>query len=158
MNAFLRNEEIGRSKFESLLQQLGIETYHFTEETYAPIDAQFIYNQQCYIAEIKVRKMAYSTLFMEKIKLTNMIKIIKSGQAQNGYYVNFVGDKVYLFSISTICNYLKQQKAQGKSMFYKRLLPQTTSGNNNKVWKAITELPLSLATCLILKNGKYVKE
>lgn len=61
MNAFLRNEQIGRSKFESLLQQLGIETYNFTEETYAPIDAQFTYNEQCYIAEIKVRKMAYST-------------------------------------------------------------------------------------------------
>lgn len=43
-------------------------------------------------------------------------------------------------------------------MFYKRLLPQTTSGNNNKVWKEITELPLSLATCLTFKDGKYVKE
>lgn len=158
MNAFLRNEQIGRSKFESLLQQLGIETYHFTEETYAPIDAQFTYNEQCYIAEIKVRKMAYSTLFMEKTKLVNMIKIIKSGQAQNGYYVNFVGDKVYLFSISKVCDYLKEQKAYGNRMFYKRLLPQTTSGNSEKIWKAITELPLSLATCLTFKDGKYVKE
>lgn len=94
---------------------------------------------------------------MEKTKLVNMIKIIKSGQAQNGYYVNFVGDKVYLFSISKVCDYLKEQKAQGNRMFYKRLLPQTTSGNNEKVWKAITELPLSLATCLTFKDGKYVK-
>lgn len=157
MNEFLKNEKIGRDKFASLAYSLGVDEYQFTEDEFSYVDAYFNYNHLCYVAEIKVRRSAYSTLFMEKKKLANMIELIRQGQAYDGYYVNFVGDKVYLFSIRKICEYLKGLKAQGKRMFYKRLLPQTTSGNSEKVWKAITELPLSLATGLHLQDGKYVR-
>lgn len=69
----------------------------------------------------------------------------------------FIGNKAYLFAIKDICRYLKQQKAQGKRIFYSRLLPKTTSGNAEKIWKEITELPLSIATCLNLNNYNYEK-
>ena len=44
---------------------------------------------------------------MEKQKLAKMIQIIKNGEAINGYYANFIGDKVYLFGIRRICKYIK---------------------------------------------------
>lgn len=157
MNGFQKNELKGRAMLKAILKQYGLNEYSFTEDEYNPVDCYFNYNHQCYIAEIKVRKNAYSTLFMEKNKLCNMVQLIKDGKAVNGYYVNFIGNKAYLFAIKDICRYLKQQKAQGKRVFYSRLLPKTTSGNTEKMWKEITELPLSIATCLTLNNYNYEK-
>lgn len=89
---------------------------------------------------------------MEKNKLDSMCKLIKEGKASSGYYVNFIGNKAYLFSIHKICAYLKKQKASGKTIYYNRLLPKTTSGNTEKVWKKIVELPLDLAVCVTLNT------
>lgn len=154
MNGFQKNEQIGRARLEALLKQCSITEYYFTEDEYNPVDCYFNYKHQCFIAEIKVRKMVYSTLFMEKNKLFNMIQLIKDGKATNGLYINFIGSKAYLFNIREVCKYLKQQKALGKRIFYSRLLPKTTSGNTEKIWKEITELPLSIATCLNLDTDK----
>ena len=44
---------------------------------------------------------------MEKQKLVNMISLIKSGEATKGYYVNFMGDKAYIFGLKDIGKYLK---------------------------------------------------
>lgn len=66
MNGFQKNELKGRVMFKALLKQYGLNEYSFTEDEYNPVDCYFKYNHQCYIAEIKVRKNAYSTLFMEK--------------------------------------------------------------------------------------------
>ena len=143
MNDFQKNELIGRAKFKALLLQKGITDYHLTEGEFDAVDCYFNYNHRCYIAEIKVRKHLYSTLFMEKTKLKKMIEIISKGEAKDGYYVNFIGDKAYLFSIRRIYCYLKS--LQTRPPFVSRMLPKTTSGNTEMVWKEITELPLNLA-------------
>ena len=151
MNNFQKNETIGRAKFEALLTRIGVTEYHFTEDEFNPVDCYFNYNHKCNIAEIKVRKQAYSTLFMEKKKLESMWQLIKEGKANNGYYVNFIGHKAYIFNLRDIRTYLKGQKAKGKRIFVSRLLPKTTSGDTEKVWKEITELPLDIAQCVTLK-------
>lgn len=158
MNDFQKNELRGRAKFKALLSQKGISDYHFTEEEYAPVDCYFNYNHQCYIAEIKVRNQAYSTLYMEKQKLAKMIQIIKNGEANDGYYANFIGDKVYLFGIRRICQYIKALQERRKRVFFSRQLPQTTSGNTQRIWKEIIELPLQLATCITLNNEADEKD
>ena len=79
---------------------------------------------------------------MEKQKLAKMIQIIKNGEAIDGYYANFIGDKVYLFGIRRICKYIKALQKRGKRVFFSRQLPQTTSGNTQRIWKEIIELPL----------------
>jgi len=96
----------GRAKFKALLLKKGITEYHFTEDEFNPVDCYFKFDHKCYIAEIKVRKQAYSTLFMEKKKLCSMMQLIKDGKAIDGYYVNFIGDKVYMFGIRSIYHYL----------------------------------------------------
>ena len=152
MNNFQENELKGRAKFAALLSKKGITDYHFTEEEFNPVDCYFNYNHQCNIAEIKVRNRCYPTLFMEKKKLASMINLIKSGEATKGYYVNFIGDKAYIFDLKDVCKYLREQKAEGKRIFVNRLLPKTTSGDTEKIWKEITELPLDIAQCVTLKT------
>ena len=82
---FDRCENIGRQKFESLLQQKGITDYHFTEDKYCPVDCYFTSpTQDKWVVEIKVRDEGvdkYSTLFMELAKWKEMDAIIKSKQA-----------------------------------------------------------------------------
>ena len=39
---FSRMELLGRDKFESLLQQKVITTYHFTPDKYNPVDCYFV--------------------------------------------------------------------------------------------------------------------
>lgn len=151
MNNFQKNESIGRAKFEALLIQQSITKYHFTEDEYNPVDCYFNQNHQCNIAEIKVRKQLYSTLFMEQNKFISMCKLIKSGAASKGYYVNFIGNVAYIFDLHDIYNYLKNQKSKGKRVFVKRQLPKTTSGDTKRVWKLVTELPLNLANRITLK-------
>ena len=45
---------------------------------------------------------------MEKKKLASMINLIKSGEATKGYYVNFIGDKAYIFDLKDVCKYLRE--------------------------------------------------
>lgn len=44
---------------------------------------------------------------MEKKKLESMWQLIKEGKANNGYYVNFIGHKAYIFNLRDIRTYLK---------------------------------------------------
>ena len=152
MNNFQENELKGRAKFAALLSKKGITDYHFTEEEFNPVDCYFNQKHKCYIAEIKVRSRCYSTLYMEQSKYKAMCNIIKSGKANKGMYVNFIGNKAYLFSLDKIDTYLKEQQDNGKPTFVSRLLPKTTSGDTEKVWKMVTELPIQLAKCVNLKT------
>ena len=74
--------------------------------------------------------------------MAKIIQIIKDGEAIDGYYVNFIGDKVFLFGIRRIYQYIKALQKRGKRVFFSRQLPQTTSGNTQRIWKEIIELSL----------------
>lgn len=152
MNNFQKNEQKGRAKFETFLTSIGITEYHFTEDEFNPVDCYFNQKGNRYIAEIKVRNRCYSTLFMEKGKLASMLQLIKEGKASKGFYVNFIGDKVYMFSLDKIRNFIQQKKLNGEQPFISRLLPKTTSGSTEKVWKLVIELPLDLAFCKTLET------
>ena len=70
---FSSMELLGRDKFESLLQQKGITSYHFTPEKYNPVDCYFLGKGDAWwVAEIKVRERLWNPLFMEVQKYKAM--------------------------------------------------------------------------------------
>ena len=70
---FSSMELLGRDKFETLLQQKGIGTYHFTPDKYNPVDCYFLSNRgDRWVAEIKVRDQMWNPLFMEVQKYKAM--------------------------------------------------------------------------------------
>ena len=93
------------------------------------------------MVEIKVRYGGvdkYSTLFMELAKWKEMDAIIKSKQADQGMYVNFIGDKCYIFCFSQIhpstgCR-LRDVVAN-----------RHTAINDGKVEKRMIEIPKTLS-------------
>lgn len=83
------------------------------------------------VVEIKVRDEGvdkYSTLFMELAKWKEMDAIIKSKQADQGMYVNFIGDKCYIFCFSQIH---PSKGCKLKEVYANR----HTATNDGKRWK-----------------------
>ena len=152
MDNFSYAENIGRTKFQALLDQKGITDYQFTPDQFNPVDCYFTQGVQ-WVAEIKVRNREYPTLFMELSKLKSMIQIIKEGEAQNGLYVNFIGDKCFIFDIREICKNNKENHLK----IQQKWLPRTTAEDSDYVYKDVIELPIGWAQCLIYKEGKYDK-
>lgn len=142
MDNFDRCENIGRHKFESLLQQKGITDYYFTKDKYCPVDCFFTSpTQDKWVVEIKVRDEGvdkYSTLFMELAKWKEMDAIIKSKQADQGMYVNFIGDKCYIFCFSQIH---PSFGCRLKDVYANR----HTATNDGKRWKKMIEIPKVLS-------------
>ena len=91
--------------------------------------------------EIKVRDEGvdkYSTLFMELAKWREMDAIIKSKQADQGMYVNFIGDKCYIFCFSQIH---PSYGCKLREVYANR----HTATNDGKRWKKMIEIPKILA-------------
>ena len=136
---FSRMELLGRDKFESLLQQKGITTYHFTPDKYNPVDCYFVgKGGSQWMAEIKVRDRLWNPLFMEALKYKEMKQIVVDGKAVNGLYVNFIDDRCYIFTLSQIT------KANG-CYVTNVLANRYTAINADKVNKQMICLPTNIA-------------
>ena len=83
----------------------GVTDFKFTEGKFDKVDC-FLNLKKRWEVEIKVRADSaenYSTLFLEVSKLKAMIELIKQGQAEEGLYINFIGNKLYIFNIRAVC-------------------------------------------------------
>ena len=152
MNEFSKAELEGRSKFEQLLQQWQITKYKFTNHPMDRIDCVFKQNRH-WIAEIKVRYQDWDSLYMELSKYNAMQQM----KLDQGMYVNFIGDKCYIFSLKKIEQFFKdcyKQKKQPTKLVWAN---KTTAVDSGKEWKEMIDLPKSLAVCLTLKEGKWIK-
>ena len=139
MNEFQKAEMKGRAKFESLLQQKGITDYNFTTDQYDPVDCYFLGKGSTqWMAEIKVREKLWDPLFMEALKFKEMKQIVKDSKAADGMYVNFIGNKCYIFLLSQIT------KANG-CYVDNVLANRYTAINADKVNKLMICLPIKLA-------------
>ena len=139
MNEFQKAEMKGREKFESLLLQKGITDYKFTTDKYAPVDC-YLLGKDCtqWMAEIKVRDKIWDPLFMEALKYKEMKQIVKDGKAENGLYVNFIGDRCYIFTLDQIT------KANG-CYVTNVLANRYTAINADMIYKQMICLPTKLA-------------
>ena len=152
MNEFTKAELEGRRKFEQFLQQMKITQYKFTEHPMDRIDCVYK-SKHHYIVEIKVRYQDWETLYMELSKYNAMQQM----KLDQGLYVNFIGDKCYIFNLKKIEQYFKDCYKQKKHPTKWALVNQTTAVYSRKVWKEVIDLPKSLAICLTLKDGQWVK-
>lgn len=153
MNEFSKAELEGRSKFEQLLQQLKITKYKFTKDPMDRIDCVYR-SKHHWIVEIKVRYQDWDSLYMEWSKYEAMQQM----KLDQGMYVNFIGDKCYIFSLKKIEQFFKdcyKQKKQPTKLVWAN---KTTAIDSGKEWKEMIDLPKSLAVCLTLKEGKWIKE
>lgn len=132
----ITSEFKGRKLFEQILNQLGLEGKQTTGQ-FDSID--YIVNDTA--VEIKVRYSDYDTLMMEMTKLKGMINSIKSRELKNGWYVNFIDNKCYIFDVKMICNAIKS----GELKIQKNLLPKTTVIGYEKTYKDVIYLPKSMA-------------
>lgn len=150
MNEFTKAELEGRSLFEGLLQQQGVTKYKFTEHPYDRIDCVFK-KKHHWIVEIKVRNQEWDSLFMERSKYEAMNKM----KLDKGMYVNFIGDKCYIFSLKTVQKFIRDCVKQNLNPYKWVYANKTTAIDSGKEWKQMIDLPKGLASCLILKEGKW---
>ena len=146
---------MGRKLFESFLKQHHITNFKFTEGRYDKADC-FIQGQKRWEVEIKVRADSaegFSTLFLEYSKLKGMIDLIKAGQAEEGLYINFIGNKLYSLNLRTICKALQQKQLYISSRFCNR----TTTEASGKTDKRMIELPKKLAAEYEFIEGSWPK-
>lgn len=152
---FTKTELLGRGLLESFLKEKGIVDFKFTEGKYDKVDC-FINANKRWEVEIKVRAdsaESYSTLFLEATKLKAMIELIKNQEAEEGLYVNFIGNKAYIFNLRRICQALQKKQVYISSRFCNR----TTAVASDKTDKRMIELPKKLAEEYEFIEGRWAK-
>lgn len=152
---FTKNELLGRGLLKSFLQQKKITDYTFTEGKFDKVDG-YLHLQKEWAVEIKVRAdsaEAYDTLFLEVTKFKAMVELIKQDKVQEGLYINFIGNKLYIFNIRNICKALKQNKAYISCRYCNR----TTAEESGKTDKRMIEIPKSIAEEYEFIEGRWAK-
>ena len=152
MNEFTKAELEGRNKFAQLLQQWQVSKYKFTEDPMDRIDCVFK-KKHHWIVEIKVRNQEWDSLFMEVSKYNAMNKMM----LDCGMYVNFIGDKCYIFSLKKIEQFIRDCFKQNINPTRWVWANKTTAIDSGKEWKQMIDLPISLAKCFFLKDGQWAK-
>ena len=152
MNKFQQSENLGRSLFNSFLQQSKANNIQFTEGDYNPVDVYFNLEDKKIVGEIKVRDVRYKdypTHIMEQSKFNNLCKAKSNGKCADAIYINFFGsDWLYIYSLKAIKN---------NSVNSQLYCNKTTAINTGKVNKAILEINPASALIYKYENGKWIK-
>ena len=152
---FTKTELLGRGLFESFLKDKGVTDFKFTEGKFDKVDC-FLNLKKRWEVEIKVRADSaenYSTLFLEAAKLKAMIQLIKEGQAEEGLYINFIRNKLYIFNIRAVCAALQRKQIYISSRHCNR----TTAVASDMVDKRMIELPKKMAAEYEFIEGRWAK-
>ena len=154
---FSRNELLGRGLFASFLKDKGVTDYKFTEGKFDSVDGFFVgADQKKWEVEIKVRNDSadqYSKLFFELSKLKAMCLLIQQGQAEEGLYINFIRNKLYIYNIRSVCQALKKKQIQIVTDYANR----TTAAPSDKVYKKMILLPQKMAEIYEYIEGRWAK-
>lgn len=78
---------------------------------------------------------------------------IKNQEAEEGLYVNFISNKIYLFNIRRICEALQKKWVYISS----RLCNRTTAVASDKTDKRMIELPKAFAAEYESIEGRWAK-
>ena len=150
MNKFSECEEIGRYKF---LQQISgtCHNIRFTQNQYDKVDVFWEHGLSSNVGEIKYRSgytsdnkyIAEQGAVLEKTKYDALNYYSVASGITPYYIMIFADDKIAIFNLNKIKN------IEFKNELYK--YPKTTCGDNRRVEKEVTYLPLSLAKIVNLK-------
>lgn len=82
-----------------------------------------------------------------------MIDLIKQGKAEEGLYINFIRNKLYIFNLRAICTALQKKQIYMGSRFCNI----TTAVASGQTDKRMIELPKKLAEEYEFIEGKWAK-
>lgn len=108
MNPFQQSETIGRQKFAEFLKQAKITDFTFTENPFDNADGYYNHKGRKVVFEIKVRDqkyLNYPSLIIEESKYQRLKKIKERDNCQAALYVNFIGNKLFIFPLSVVSNF-----------------------------------------------------
>ena len=157
MNQFSKAEAEGRKLFKSILDQLGIQQQHPSQDLFDTIDYYYT-NQKGEAVGVEIKKrdqkyLSYPTHFLEVAKYTALIKRLDQKEFNKVLYVNFFGEDIaYIYSIETIRKGIQKKQVQLSSINCNK----TTAIQQGKVEKQIIEVPLSLGIRLERQNDKWI--
>lgn len=136
MDSFQGSEQIGRDKFQKWCTQNNISVL-FTKKQFDRLDAYLLGNKVLKIGvEIKNRALKYKdypTLMIEVSKLYAMKEKIQQYNLKDCWYVNFIGNEMFIFKFSRIRELCRLHKVELKHIYCNR----TTAVESNKVDKRV---------------------
>lgn len=135
MDSFQKSEQIGRNKFQKWCNDNSINVV-FTKKQFDRLDA-YIGDKGVKIGvEIKNRDLKYKdypTLMMEVSKLYAMKEKIQQHSLKDCWYVNFIGNEMFVFRFSRIKELCRLHKVELKHIYCNR----TTAVESNKIDKRV---------------------
>ena len=132
MDSFQKSEQIGRNKFQKWCNDNGIDVV-FTEKQFDRLDA---YLEGKVGVEIKNRDLKYKyypTLMLEVSKLYAMKEKIQQHNLRDCWYVNFIGNEMFIFRYSRIKELCRLHKVELKYIHCNK----TTAVESNKIDKRV---------------------
>lgn len=135
MDSFQKSEQIGRNMFQKWCNDNGINVV-FTKEQFDRLDAYIECKGVKIGVEIKNRALKYKdypTLMMEVSKLYAMKQKINQHNLKDCWYVNFIGNEMFIFRFSIIIELCRQHKVELKYIHCNK----TTAVESNKVDKRV---------------------
>lgn len=148
MNKFQSLDRIGRDKFKSFLEQYNIEYSDMYD--LCGYDIVFKRHGKSYNAEIKGRSSIaekFSTLILERDKFETLKK--HQHNFDRTFYVNFVGDKMYIYTVEMLEEILKG------SGWVLKWMNEKTAVSNHKIQKVCLEIPKTDAVLYIFDGNKW---
>lgn len=148
-------DQPGREKLYSYLYQ-----YNLTgEDTKQRCGIDVIMtdkNLNRYGIEIKNRSNKannYPTLFIEMDKYNTLLKHNAKQRFKQSYYVNFVGNKMYIYDLYTL-----NKEISDKGWVKRWMNEKTAESTTKKVPKWVCELPKESAIQYIYTESKWIKQ
>lgn len=152
---FINLDLKGRNKFYSYLNQFNLTGENTGKR--CGIDVIITDKNQCkYGVEIKNRSNKaenYPTLFIEADKYQSLLNHNAKQHFKQSYYVNFVGNKMYIYDLYTL-----NKEISDKGWVKRWMNEKTAESTTKKIQKWVCELPKETAIKYIYVENKWKKQ
>ena len=152
-----KEEQIGRSIFQELADQIGWQV-EYTKEQFNPIDLHLQItehnNGQIYTSSGEIKNRAKTALkFQTHIITLHKIRHLVADKKDFALFINIIGDDIFIYD----CNKLVRQIKNGQLKPYQKYLPNKNMAGTSYHWEYIVEVDKDTAIHFKKENGQWTK-
>lgn len=146
-----KEEQIGRSIFQTLADQIGWQV-QFTEEEYNPIDLHL--QVKGYTASGEIKNRAKTAIkFQTHIITLHKLRYLIKDNSNFALFINIIGDDIFIYD----CNKLARLIKEGKIKPYQKWLPDKNVAGTAYHQEKVIEVDRNIAIHFQKENDQWTR-
>lgn len=152
-----KEEQIGRSIFQELADQIGWQV-QFTEEEFNPIDLHLQItehkNGQIYTASGEIKNRAKTAIkFQTHIITLHKLRYLIAEKQNFALFINIIGDDIFIYDCYKLARLIKE----GQIKPYQKWLPNKNVAGTAYHWEKVIEVDKDTAVHFKKENGQWAR-